>query len=385
MISAISHDGDGTSQTTARPAHQGLGARRACRHVAAILLAGLWTAAPASAQISMARAIESSLARMDHVEVITGQSDGSSPGATVAGKQEAIEPLSVLRSRTAAGELVVVRTMAGEEIAGTIDAVTDTELTLRVGDGVRRVPAAQVQQVVSARRTSLWRRGLLIGAGAGVLGAVMRCIDPMDTGGTDCSSDAIGILVVSPAIGMLVGSMVRRDRILYSTGPVEEPEEELGEERTAPALEDIGSVVKPLQTLYVRTTDGGQLEGRFVRVSPASLTLEDAGQTFDVPAERIGEVRIRGGRRWRRGMVIGTLSGVAFGTAAVLMTADSDEDRSWAILGAMAGGVYGLGIGALLGTFAHDRPVVYEKGPVKVAIAPVLSPRFIGVRASITF
>src|SRR5688572_31968775 len=103
MISAMIDDGDGASHTTARPAHKGLAATRPYCRVAAILLAGLWTTAPANAQIRMARAIESSLARMDHVEVITGQTVGSSPSATDAGKQEVTEPVSVLRSGTEAG------------------------------------------------------------------------------------------------------------------------------------------------------------------------------------------------------------------------------------------------------------------------------------------
>jgi hypothetical protein len=109
------------------------------------------------------------------------------------------------------------------------------------------------------------------------------------------------------------------------------------------------------------------------------------GREYVLSVAEVKEVRVQGDRRWRRGMLIGGLGGAAVGGALVLLRANTREERGWAIVGAAAGGSYGLGLGALFGTFTFERPVVYDASRPQVSFAPLPSSKGLGLRAVVTF
>lgn len=108
---------------------------------------------------------------------------------------------------------------------------------------------------------------------------------------------------------------------------------------------------------------GARLDGRLLWVRPDTIALadRDGNHTRLVPRETVASFEISTWRRSRagRGAWIGLLAGAAGGVAfglhvkATENTGENDyEDAAPAVLG-VAGGIVGLGLGALVGSMFH--------------------------------
>jgi hypothetical protein len=151
------------------------------------------------------------------------------------------------------------------------------------------------------------------------------------------------------------------------------------------SLAELPAVLHPTDTVEVRLTGRRRIAGRFVGATATDLTIAVDGQAVTLPVGEVQEVKVRWRRMWRRGMLLGALSGAGVGATLVLLDAETDEDRGWAVAGMMMGGSVGLGLGTLFGTFAFDRPLVYTGPSATVAVIPAVSPTRAGVRIAIAF
>jgi hypothetical protein len=130
------------------------------------------------------------------------------------------------------------------------------------------------------------------------------------------------------------------------------------------SLGALSTRVKNGEKIYVRQRDGEEIVGRFSRASENSLTLEIDGQTREISATDVREVRQRGRSRVRKGMLYGAVIGGAVGLIA---TAGSEnQPGGWSRRDRFIGNgtlaaLAGLIDGAIVGAFIHERTVVYRR------------------------
>jgi hypothetical protein len=114
------------------------------------------------------------------------------------------------------------------------------------------------------------------------------------------------------------------------------------------------------------TLGKGPLVGRVVSVQSESVTVETSRGAVVAPFKGITRLEVsRRGRNLRRGTLIGGLAGFAVVTTLFVAAFDADDDYAvstgdsfaiGALFGAPAGGLIGLGVGALAPAW-HDVPV----------------------------
>jgi hypothetical protein len=131
------------------------------------------------------------------------------------------------------------------------------------------------------------------------------------------------------------------------------------------------------------TLGKGLLVGRVVSVRSEGVTLETSRGAVVVPFKGITRLEVsQRGRNLKRGALIGGLVGFAVVTTLFVAAFDEDDDYSistgdsfaiGALLGAPAGGLIGLGVGALAPEW-HDVPV--PRAAVSRRVALTLTIRF---------
>ena len=154
------------------------------------------------------------------------------------------------------------------------------------------------------------------------------------------------------------------------------------------SLGALSSRVTPADRIYVRTTSGEEIVGRFSHASQASLTLEVAGRMRDIPAADVQQVWQRGASYAKRGMLYGFLAGAAIADISALTASRSESDWSTGdkiFVGTLAGGGAGLIWGGVIGAFIHERTVVYRAVAPTVRMLPLLAPNRVGVRLAARF
>ena len=144
------------------------------------------------------------------------------------------------------------------------------------------------------------------------------------------------------------------------------------------SLSSLSSLLQPGDVIHVLKADQHEVRGKFVGVSDEALTLMVDGHPFAVAASDIRAVRRRGGGMVKQGALFGCIAGA---TAGAISGSDSGEKLA---IGTVACGGFALW-GAIIGTFMHDYPVVYQKPESTVHWLPVLAPHRIGVVAQIHF
>jgi hypothetical protein len=123
---------------------------------------------------------------------------------------------AAVAGRVQIGNRVYVTDTAGRTTAGTLTVVTDAALEVSVGDGVRRLPAAEVRRIQS-RQTDSPVNGILIGAGAGAIpGIYWLIVDPNECTGP-CPEDYAAI-AVGALLGGLIDRAVTRRVTVYESG-----------------------------------------------------------------------------------------------------------------------------------------------------------------------
>lgn len=114
--------------------------------------------------------------------------------------------------------------------------------------------------------------------------------------------------------------------------------------------------VAPQAVIYVRTTSGAEIQGRFVRSSSQVLVLSVAdGSELTLPADEVSRV-------WRRGDGLrnGAIVGGAFGLAGAIFGQSQCTDCSSEIAIGIALGVpLWAGIGALVDRVHVGRTLIY--------------------------
>jgi hypothetical protein len=244
---------------------------------------------------------------------------------------------------------------------------------------------------------------LLIGAPIGALLGSGNCYrvdtsshQPGTGSPPSCGASVLAGAAIGTGIGVLIGSMVWRPTVVYSTQPSAPGATGRADSIAAPTRVDVqtpvaslgalSSRVKPFETIYVRKVSGEDIAGTFARASETTLMMQVDGQMQDIPVSDLQQVWRRGGNRVKQGMLFGFLAGAALADIAIVASSsESDSVGAGMFIGTVAGGGAGLMWGALIGAFVHERPLVYRSAAPTVRVAPLLSPDGIRVMASVQF
>jgi hypothetical protein len=222
---------------------------------------------------------------------------------------------------------------------------------------------------ISVRHRST-RKAVLIGAGLGAAaGLVVACTRAERE---ECGDAALILGAAGAGGGVLYSAMHPGWRTVYSAGgaPI----------ATAPAgapgpLDDLALHVNLGDRLRVRERSGVTISGRLTGLTGTEITLETESGEARVAVTVVGAVAVR---RYALGQ--GALIGGALFTAlAFAAPACRDNPDCVPIVAAPFGAGVGLAIGALI----PRMKTVFRAEPSRVGVAPVLSRRSVGIRATL--
>ena len=261
--------------------------------------------------------------------------------------------------------------------------ITDREGRQTVGRFLRTSPDGIVALVAGEERTfdsagvgridkrdRLWNGALI--------GAVPFALVGMAGAGASCSPDCAKEMSVAAAVfggigagvGALIDMGIRGYRTVY--GPELPPPNAIGQGRPVASTADLWTRVRLGDSIRVILWSGDEVNGTFVRTSPASLFIVVQSQLRELPAAQVRRVSRRG-NRYRQGALIGAVMSGALAAAG---------GGGGAVFGAAFGALWGAVIGAAI----PKHPVVLESGgPATVRIEPVIGIRRGGVAVSLKF
>lgn len=132
-----------------------------------------------------------------HTDPALAQEPASSPGE--------------LRQIVKVDESATIVTTDGHRLTGSVEAVTDTALIVRMRSGTEALPFERVKEVIVRRHDPLWN-GILIGMG---IGAVAGLIPDYYDDCKECHDSLYGSIAFGAGVGLLVDALVRSGRLVY--------------------------------------------------------------------------------------------------------------------------------------------------------------------------
>jgi len=159
------------------------------------------------------------------------------------------------------------------------------------------------------------------------------------------------------------------------------------------SFDQLNTRLKAGDTIWVTDSQGREIEGKLSRLSPASLQLTTDGDVEELPAERVGTIRVQPADRLRNGVLWGALVGFVGGALSCGVNPQCTGDEGGAGMAAglgILGAAAGAGIGALIDAAVKGpKLTVYRAsgtaGDAHFSIAPVITPRAKGVAVSFAF
>lgn len=272
-----------------------------------------------------------------------------------------------LALRVNVGDRLEVKDPAGATTGGRLVGLTPTEITLQTASGERRFGVEVLSISVRHRST---RKAVLIGAGLGAAaGLVVACTRAERE---ECGDAALILGAVGAGGGVLYSAMHPGWSTVYSAGgaPI----------ATAPAgvpgpLDDLALHVNLGDRLRVRDRSGVTISGRLTGLTGTEITLETESGEAPVAVTAVRAVAVR---RYALGQ--GALIGGAVFTAlAFAAPACRDNPDCVPIVAAP----FGAGVGLAIGALVPRMKTVFRAEPPRIGVAPVLSRRSVGIRATL--
>ena len=114
--------------------------------------------------------------------------------------------------------------------------------------------------------------------------------------------------------------------------------------------------VKPGIIVYVRTTNGAELQGEFISATSRALTISPGGRSTSVDVDHIAQIWKRGDSL-RNGAIIGAVIGVA---GAIGGQSECSDCSGRVAAGIFLGAPIWAGIGALIDRQHVGRTLIYR-------------------------
>ena len=125
--------------------------------------------------------------------------------------QEPASSPSELRQIIKVDEGAIIVTTDGHRLTGSVEAVTDTALIIRMKSGTEVLSFERVEEVIVRRHDPLWN-GILIGMG---IGAVAGLIPDYYDDCEECHDSLYGSIAFGAGVGLLVDALIRSRRVVY--------------------------------------------------------------------------------------------------------------------------------------------------------------------------
>lgn len=148
------------------------------------------------------------------------------------------------------------------------------------------------------------------------------------------------------------------------------------------AFNDLGLQLNVGDRVRLVDSDGARHDGTIRSLSPEAIVIAGPGGAQGFTADTTTRIARRGDGLLN-GVLIGGLSGFAFGVAFVNGFSDHSEPLSSYLL---AGGLFGLpalGLGALVDALHEGQTTVYMAPGVRVTVAPAVTRGSVGLTASL--
>jgi hypothetical protein len=125
--------------------------------------------------------------------------------------------------------------------------------------------------------------------------------------------------------------------------------------------------MEPGRKVAVRLSDGRELKGSVLRISPAELSLKVKDRTETIPTALIEEVTGRRKDSIWNGLIAGSAVGALLGWAAIASN-DCDYNECGEAAVVPGGIVLGAGVGVGIDLLRRKKEVLYTRSPGKTAL-----------------
>jgi hypothetical protein len=158
----------------------------------------------------------------------------------------------------------------------------------------------------------------------------------------------------------------------------------------ASSFEQLQMLVKPDDTVIVRTFSGSETRGKIAALSPAMLRLIVDGIPQESTPADVLEIRQRRGDSLANGAKIGAIAGAAFGVlSAIVICAEESNCAEWAVGALSLYTLLGVGTGVGLDALIVRQQTIY-RAPARSSgnnfrISPLLTRDRKGLTLSFNF
>jgi hypothetical protein len=258
-----------------------------------------------------------------------------------------------------------VEDLSGVTTTGRLVGLTGTEIVLETHAGKRRF-GPNVASI--AVRPHAMREVVLIGAGLGALGGLVAACSRAER--EECGDAALILGAAGAGAGVVVGALRPGWRTVYSAGRAATQATSAG---PPGPLDELALHVNLGDWLRVRDRSGATISGRLTRLAGDEIALETKSGEARVAGTDVRTVAVRG-YALGRGALIGA---AAFTALAFAAPACRDNPDCVPLVAAP----FGAGVGLAIGALVPQMKTVFRAQAQRVSVAPVISPRSIGVRA----
>jgi len=147
--------------------------------------------------------------------------------------------------------------------------------------------------------------------------------------------------------------------------------------------------LKQNEKIEITDENGNRLKGRVESFSAQTLTVSVKGVRRDFKESQVLEIRHRKPDKWWNGMLIGLGTGAGSLLVGSAIGCRGDCDSEWYATAAFGGGLYGMGIGALVDFMIKKNETVFSrKSPSKIStlsVAPFSTKTKTGAKLSFRF
>jgi hypothetical protein len=265
------------------------------------------------------------------------------------------------------GDQLDVEDQSGATTTGRLLGLTDTAITIQTRSGERRF-GVDVSSI-SVRRRSM-RRAVLIGAGLGAVGGLVAACTGPDR--EECPDAGLLLGAVGAGAGVVVSVLRPGWSTVYSAD-----EGMIAAVAAGPPgpLDRLALHVNLGDRLRVRGRSGTTIRGRLTGLTGDEITLETESGEVRVASASVDTVAVRG-YALGQGALVG-----AGAFTALLFIAPGCRDNPDCV--PLLGAPLGAGIGVAVGALVPRMKTVFRAEEPRVTLAPVMSHRGVGVRATL--
>ena len=155
--------------------------------------------------------------------------------------------------------------------------------------------------------------------------------------------------------------------------------------QTSQTLDDLAKRLKQADEIFVTAADGKEVKGRLLDVSATTLSIETKKGRLDMTAGDVARVRQRHRDSKWNGAIIGAVVTLIYPVWFCSKSYESGETCGENIEDLAMSAAMGAALGAWIDSGIKGKKTIYARktAPTALRVAPLLSPRAIGLQISL--